>query len=85
LQQQGGKAWHNLWQSPGAGCIGSGGALAHGGPFAPARWRRCLDPSPTLIYRTARASTRSILRCPKPMPLRLSGSRIVGVGTWAMT
>jgi predicted amidohydrolase YtcJ len=63
------------------GLIGSGGALAMAG-LSPRALAAVLDPSPTLIYRNARIHTLDPA-VPEADAIALSGSRIVGVGTWA--
>ena len=63
------------------GLIGSGGALAMAS-LSPRALAAVLDPSPTLIFRNARIHTLDPA-VPEADAIALSGSRIVGVGTWA--
>ena len=62
------------------GLIGSGGALALAG-LSPRAMAAILDPSPTLILRSARIHTLDPA-VPEADAIAIAGSRIVGVGTW---
>ncbi len=62
------------------GLMGSGGALALVS-LSPRAWAAMLDPSPTLILRGGRIHTLDPA-VPYADAIAMSGSRIVGVGTW---
>lgn len=63
------------------GFIGSGGALALAS-ISPRAMAAILDPAPTRIYKGARIHTLDPA-IPSADAIAISGSRIVGVGTWA--
>jgi hypothetical protein len=62
------------------GLLGSGGVLGLAG-LAPRAWAAIVDPAPMLIYRNARIHTLDPA-IPTADAIAISGSRIVGVGTW---
>ncbi|WP_421854954.1 amidohydrolase [Novosphingobium sp.] len=62
------------------GFIGSGGALTLAG-ISPRAWAAIIDPAPTRIYKGARIHTLDPA-VPFADAIAISGSRIVGVGTW---
>lgn len=63
------------------GFIGSGGALGLAG-ISPRAWAAIADPAPTRIYKGARIHTLDPAVASADA-IAISGSRIVGVGTWA--